>query len=284
MIETGKKPKNIFRYTFLIILLFSSIFWLYPYIWVTVASFKQTTDITGSGIWPTEVLTLEHYKFIFITAKEIGRTPFDRALFNSLFISAMVTIIVIVISAFAGYALAKHKFIGRKFLSNFVILQMLFPNILFLIPVFLVIRTLRMIDTYQAMILPFIQSAWAVFLFHQFFKGIPNSLIESVKIDGGGELLIIFRIIFPLSKPIITIVGMFIFMGRWDEYLWYIILNKNNAFMPLTTVLAGYMKSYGELIGEQMAGAIILTFPIIVLFLIFRKSFTSGITMTGLKG
>ena len=77
---------------------------------------------------------------------------------------------------------------------------------------------------------------------------------------------------------------MFAFMQRWDEYLWYIVLNKNNNYMPLTTVLAGYMKTYGEKLGEQMAGVVILTFPIIVFFLIFRKSFTQGITMTGLKG
>ena len=77
---------------------------------------------------------------------------------------------------------------------------------------------------------------------------------------------------------------MFIFMQRWDEYLWYIVLNKKNAFMPMTNLLAGYMKSYGENLGAQMAGVIFLTFPIIVLFIIFRKSFTRGITMTGLKG
>ena len=233
---------------------------------------------------PKKPLTLDHYKFIFITANEIGRTPFLRALINSIFISITVTFLVIAISSLAGYALAKHDFRGKRLLNNFVIFQMLFPSILFLIPVFLVVKTLHMIDTYQGMILPFIASPWGVFLFYQFFKGVPNDIIESVRMDGGGELLIISRIVVPLSKSIITIVGMFTFMQRWDEYLWYIVLNKNNNFMPLTTVLAGYMKTYGEKIGEQMAGVVILTFPIIILFLIFRKSFTQGITMTGLKG
>ena len=272
------------RYLILFVLLLLALFWLYPYIWVTIASFKNETDITGSGLLPSKPMTLGHYNFILTTAAEVGRTPFGRAFINSFMISSIVTVCVILIAGLAGYSLAKHKFIGRGFITNFIIFQMLFPSILFLVPVFLVVKNLHLIDTYTAMILPFIASAWAVFLFYQFFKGIPNDLIESVRIDGGSELLIIFRIMFPLSKPIITIIGMFIFMGRWDEYLWYIILNKNNALMPMTTVLAGYMKTYGENLGAQMAGVIFLTFPIIVLFIIFRNSFTRGITMSGLKG
>ncbi|MBW8002962.1 MAG: carbohydrate ABC transporter permease [Planctomycetes bacterium] len=284
-IKPGHKQMNkMMQYLVLCILLLLALLWLYPYIWVTIASVKNETDITGSGLLPSKPMTLGHYKFILSTAAEIGRTPFGRAFFNSFFISSTVTVFVILIGGLAGYSLAKHEFPGRKFLTNFIIFQMLFPTILFLVPVFLVIKNLHMIDTYQGMILPFVASAWAVFLFYQFFKGIPNDLIESVRIDGGRELLIIFRIMFPLSKPIITIIGMFIFMQRWDEYLWYIVLNKKNAFMPMTNLLAGYMKSYGENLGAQMAGVIFLTFPIIVLFIIFRKSFTRGITMTGLKG
>ncbi len=279
-----EKSFRIKRAIIITILTLLVIIWIYPYVWVAVASFKDPTDITGTGLLPKKPMTLAHYKFIFVTANEIGRTPFLRAFANSLFIAVSVTFLVILVSSLAGYSLAKHDFIGRKFLNNFIIFQMLFPSILFLIPVFLVVKALHMIDTYQAMILPFIANAWGVFLFFQFFKGVPDDLIESVKIDGGGEMLILFRIVIPLSKSIITIVGMFTFMQRWDEYLWYIVLNKNNNFMPLTTVLAGYMKTYGEKIGEQMAGVVILTFPIIVLFLLFRKSFAQGITMTGLKG
>lgn len=281
----GYRQTNlIISYIILTVLLFLALLWLYPYIWVTIASFKNETDITGSGLFPKKPMTLGHYFFIFSTAAEVGRTPFGRAFLNSFFISSTVTLLVILIGGLAGYSLAKHKFIGRDFLINFTIFQMLFPTILFLVPVFLVIRQLHMIDTYRGMILPFAASAWAVFLFYQFFKGIPDDLIESVRMDGGGELLIIFRIMFPLSKSIITIIGMFIFMGRWDEYLWYIVLNKKNSIMPMTTVLAGYMKTYGENLGAQMAGVLLLTFPIIVLFIIFRNSFTRGITMSGLKG
>ncbi len=271
-------------YLIFAILFILALLWLYPYVWVIIASFKNETDITGSGLLPTKPMTLAHYKFILSTAAEVGRTPFGRAFINSLFISSSVSVCVLLISSLAGYALSKHKFPGRDFLVNFVIFQMLFPSILFLIPVFLTVKNLHMIDTYQGMIIPFTASAWAVFLFYQFFKGIPNELIESVRIDGGTEPLIIFRIMLPLSKSVTAIIGMFIFMGRWDEYLWYIVLNKNNALMPMTTVLAGYMKSYGENLGAQMAAVIFLTIPIIVLFIIFRDSFTKGITMSGLKG
>lgn len=284
-VKAGYKQMNRAKlYVIIGFLVVLALLWLYPYVWVSIASFKDETDITGSGLLPTKPMTLSHYKFILTTASEVGRTPFGRAFFNSLFISSVVTVCVILISSLAGYALSKHKFLGRDLLVNFVIFQMLFPAILFLVPVFLVVRNLHMIDSYQGMIIPFVANAWAVFLFYQFFKGIPDDLIESVRMDGGSELLIIFRIMLPLSKSITAIIGMFIFMQRWDEYLWYIILNKNNAFMPMTTVLAGYMKSYGENLGAQMAGVIFLTFPIVVLFIVFRNSFTKGITMSGLKG
>ncbi len=284
-VKAGYKQMNRTKlYVIIGVLVVLALLWLYPYIWVSIASFKDETDITGSGLFPTKPMTFSHYKFILTTASEVGRTPFGRAFFNSLFISSIVTVCVILISSLAGYALSKHKFLGRDLLVNFVIFQMLFPAILFLVPVFLVVRNLHMIDSYQGMIIPFVANAWAVFLFYQFFKGIPDDLIESVRMDGGSELLIIFRIMLPLSKSVTAIIGMFIFMQRWDEYLWYIVLNKNNAFMPMTTVLAGYMKSYGENLGAQMAGVIFLTFPIVVLFIVFRNSFTKGITMSGLKG
>ncbi|RKX93341.1 MAG: carbohydrate ABC transporter permease [Spirochaetes bacterium] len=284
MIFETKKNNLYVRYLVISIIALLALIWLYPYLWVTISSFKDETDITGSGLFPTKPLTVAHYVFIFKTAAEIGRTPFGRAFFNSVLISSSVTLFVIIIGGLAGYALSKHRFPGRDIFINFIIFQMLFPTILFLVPVFLVIRQLHMIDTYWAMILPFTASAWAVFLFYQFFKGIPDDLVESVRIDGGGELLIIFRIMFPLSKSIVTIIGMFVFMQRWDEYLWYIVLNKKNALMPMTTVLAGYMKTYGENLGAQMAGVLLLTFPIIILFIVFRNSFTRGITMSGLKG
>ncbi len=284
MIFEIKKNNLYVKYLVISIIAFLALIWLYPYLWVTISSFKNETDITGSGLFPTKPLTVAHYVFIFKTAAEIGRTPFGRAFFNSVLISSSVTLFVIIIGGLAGYALSKHRFPGRDIFINFIIFQMLFPTILFLVPVFLVIRQLHMIDTYWSMILPFTASAWAVFLFYQFFKGIPDDLVESVRIDGGGELLIIFRIMFPLSKSIVTIIGMFVFMQRWDEYLWYIVLNKKNALMPMTTVLAGYMKTYGENLGAQMAGVLLLTFPIIILFIVFRNSFTRGITMSGLKG
>ena len=121
-----KKSMLGMKLVILAILLFLVIIWVYPYLWVLIASFKDATDITGTGLLPKKPLTLDHYKFIFITANEIGRTPFLRALINSIFISITVTILVIAISSLAGYALAKHDFRGKRFLNNFVIFQMLF--------------------------------------------------------------------------------------------------------------------------------------------------------------
>ncbi|MEE9118593.1 MAG: carbohydrate ABC transporter permease, partial [Calditrichia bacterium] len=248
-----------------------------------LASFKIPSEIY-SRFFPTR-FTLEHYKMVFAGGTSGLQNPFIKSIFNSLVVSTTATVSVVFFGAITGYALARLQFRGRNFLNHFILFQMLFPAILFLIPRFLLMLNLQSINTYQGMFLPFLMNAWAIFLFTQFFKAIPQELIDAARIDGCSELRIVFRIMVPLSKSVTAIVAIFTFMTMWDEFLWYLIVTKEYDLMPLSVLLGLFTKGeYSSYPGIQTAGATLLTLPILALFFLFRRYFSEGITMTGLKG
>ncbi|MCK4819952.1 carbohydrate ABC transporter permease [bacterium] len=256
---------------------------VFPYIWMVLASFKVPAEIFDRFI--PSCLTLEHYRMIFLMGSTGSTNPFIRALVNSLIVSSITTLSVVIFGAITGYALARLRFQGRILLKNFIIFQMLFPVVLFLIPRFILVIKLGWINTYLGMMAPFIMSAWAIFLFSQFFRTIPQALIDAARIDGCSELRIIFTIMLPLSKSVTIIVAVFTFMAMWDEFLWYLIVTKDYNLMPLSVLLGLFTKGeYSSYPGIQTAGGTLLTIPILVIFFLFRKFFTEGIALSGIKG
>lgn len=260
-----------------IVLFTLSIIWIYPYIWMTLASIKPSDQIFTRFL-PTR-LTLEHYKYIFSTAEKMNRS-FLRALGNSIFISVTVTFSVIFTSAIVGYSLAKINFKGRNTVFNFILFQMLFPGFLFIVPLYVLIRALGLLNTLTAVIIPSLMSAWGVFMFTQSYKSIPNEYIEAAKMDGANDFWIIFRVMVPLSRATASIVGLFTFIGIWDNFMWPLIVIKKYDKMPLSVLLASFNHEYGSYVGPLMAGAVIQTMPMVLIFLIFRKYFLQGISMS----
>ena len=262
---------------------FGLIFMVFPYVWMVLASFKIPADIYHR-FFPTQI-TVEHYQTIFSLGSTGSTHTFVRSIFNSLFVSSITTASVVFFGAITGYALARLKFPGKTLLNNFILFQMLFPVVLFLIPRFLLMLELGWINTYQGMMAPFMISSWAIFLFTQFFKTVPRDLIDAARIDGCSELRIVFKIVLPLSKSVTMIIAIFTFMAMWDEFLWYLIVTKDYNLMPLSVLLGLYTRGeYSNYPGILTAGATLLTVPILALFLLFKKFFTEGITMSGLKG
>ena len=281
---SNRKQSNILGLTVIYSLLsLGLVFMIFPYVWMILASFKIPSEIYHRFI-PTQI-TLEHYQTVFSLGSTGSAHTFIKSIFNSLFVSSITTVSVVFFGALTGYALARLNFPGKTFLNNFVLFQMLFPVVLFLIPRFLLMLELGWINTYQGMMAPFMISAWAIFLFTQFFKTVPNALIDAARIDGCSELRIIFKIILPLSKSVTMIIAIFTFMAMWDEFLWYLIVTKDYNLMPLSVLLGLYTRGeYSSYPGILTAGATLLTVPILALFFLFKKYFTEGITMSGLKG
>ncbi len=273
-----KKKTHRVRSAIFYVTMFSlSLIWLYPYLWMVLSTLKPANEIYTRLI-PTH-LTLSSYSFILNVADEMG-FPFFRGLLNSIFISVVVTVSVLLTSAMVGYAVAKIRFSGAKALFNFVIYQMLFPGFMFTVPMYLIIRSFGLLDTYTAMILPSMMSAWGVFMFSQSFKSIPDDYIEAAKMDGANFFWIVFNVMVPLSKSTMAIVTIFTFMGIWDNFLWPLIVMQNHSKMPLAVLLAMFNHSYGIYVGPLLAGSVIQTIPMVIIFIIFRKYFLQGISMS----
>lgn len=260
-----------------IVMLCIGLIWIYPYFWLALSSIKPQAEIYTQLI-PTK-LTIEHFQFI-LNASETMRRPFTRALFNSVIISITVTFSVVITSALVGYAVAKLRFWGGKFLKNFTIFQLLFPGFMFTLPLYVVVRSLGMLDSMSALIVPSLFGAWGVFMFSQSYKGIPTEYIESARMEGASESKIVFRIMLPLSRSTASIVGLFTFIGIWDNFLWPLVVISDYNKMPLSVLLASFNHEYSTYIGPIMAGSVIQTIPMILLFLIFRKYFLQGISMS----
>jgi len=276
---TSKKilAQNVKAVVFYGIMFAVSLIWLYPYVWLFLSSFKPWNEIYTTFI-PSH-FTLKSYSYILSVADQMGY-PFLRGLFNSIFISVVVTVSVVVTSAIVGYAVAKIRFGGSKALFNFVIYQMLFPGFMFTVPLYIVIRSFGLLDTYAAMIVPSLMGAWGVFMFSQSFKSVPNDYIEAAKIDGANFFWVVFNVMVPLSRSTMAIVTIFTFIGIWDNFMWPLIVIQSHPKMPLAVLLAVFNKTYGGYVGPILAGSVIQTIPMVIIFIIFRKYFLQGISMS----
>lgn len=268
----NKKLKLVLLYALAISVLLVMIF---PYVYMVLASLAPWDEV-NKQIIPSE-FTLRSYKWLLFGEGEnsVSR-PWLRALFNSFFVTSASTFLMLITSILVGYALAKIKFRGKHIVNNVILFQMFFPALILLIPSFLLIRALGLYDTYAAMILPKAVNLWAVFMYTNYFRSIPDEMIEAAKIDGAGELKIISRIVLPMSKSITTIIFLFLFMGRWVELLWDMLVVNSENMLTLNVLLAQMFGPYGSYPGPMYAASVILTLPILILFIIFSKNFKEG--------
>ncbi len=252
--------------------------WLYPYVWMVMASLKPTPEIFNTSLF-SGTLTLDNYQFLFGSAEKLNR-PFLRSLFNSFFVTLSVTSSVLVTSAYIAYAMAKIDFWGREKLNNFLLFQMVLPGLMFTVPMFVLIKQLGMIDTYYAMILPGMMSGWGIFMMSQSFKGTPNDYIDAAKLDRSSLRQIVFKLMVPLNRSIVAIVALFTFTGTWDNFMWPLIVISDVEKMPLAVLLATFSKQYSAYVGPVMAGAVLQALPLVLLFIIFRRYFMQGMTLS----
>ncbi|SIR88754.1 carbohydrate ABC transporter membrane protein 2, CUT1 family [Haladaptatus litoreus] len=251
---------------------------VFPFALMVSMSFKPASEIYSLQVIPS-TFTLENYRFL------LENVPIVRQLINSIIVTGAVVVSVVITSCIVAYSLAKLDWYGRGVTYNFILATMMIPGILLLIPQFVIIVELGWVNTYQAMIAPFAISSFGIFLLTQFFKQFPDSLIDAARMDGCSELDIVFRIVLPNSMPAIATVAIFTFMNRWNQMLWDLIVIKNESMYTLPVSITLFAKTglYGNSMGPLMAGATLLALPTILLFLLLRRYFIKGVTMSGLK-
>ncbi|MEH7305259.1 carbohydrate ABC transporter permease [Neobacillus drentensis] len=271
----AKKNGLLFRYLIAVVLLLIMIF---PYIYMVLNSFA-VWDQVDTKLIPTEY-SLKSYHWLLAGGEAVIPRPWLNAFFNSFIVSSASTFLMMVTGVMVAYALAKMPFKGRDIVNNVILFQMFFPAIILLIPTFLVIQRLGMYDSYWGMILPKALSLWAVFMYTNFFKAIPDTFIEAAKLDGASDLQIMFKIVLPMSKSITTVIFLFLFMERWTELLWDMLVAKSDNMLTLNVLLSQMFGPYGGYPGPMYAAAVLLTLPIIIIFLLFAKKFQEGMQFT----
>ncbi|MBO0994348.1 carbohydrate ABC transporter permease [Bacillus sp. SD088] len=251
---------------------------VFPYLYMVLMSFADWSQVDRKLI-PTS-FTLRSYEWLFIGGEANIPQPWLRAFFNTFVVSAASTALMMISGIVVAYTLAKIKFRGGKFLNNVILFQMFFPGVILLVPMFLLVQNVGLYDTYWAMIIPKALSLWAVFMYTNFFRAIPETFIESAKLDGASTLQIMFKIAVPMSKSITTVIFLFLFMERWTELLWDMIVVRSDQMLTLNVLISQMFGPYGGYPGPMYAASVLLTLPIIIIFLLFAKRFKDGMQFT----
>jgi ABC-type glycerol-3-phosphate transport system permease component len=266
--------KRIFLTLFTLLLL---AIWMLPVFWMVSSSFKTEKDIISLKWLPSKA-KLDNYTVILEKAK-IGRW-----FLNSVVVSVSATIGVVMLSVLAGYALAKIEFPGRQFLFFFTLAGFMIPIQSIMIPIFLLLHDLKLLNSYAAIILPGLTSSISVLIIAQYFKGIDREYEEAARLDGASELQILFRIMTPMAIPAIATITILNFTGAWNDFLWPLIAAQTDKMYTLPVGIYNLANSDTNIrFGPVMAANVISTLPVLLLFFIFQKYLVKGVTVGELK-
>ena len=252
---------------------------LMPFIWMALGSFKTQGELLQRPItwWPQNP-TLDNYE------RWLSQLSYGQYFTNSVVVAVAVVLGNIVFCSMVGYALAKMRFPGKKVLFALVMLTLMVPGVVTLVPMFVLVSNMGLVNTYPALILPFLAGPLGVFLMRQFMLGIPDALIEAARIDGAGEFRVFFRIVLPQCGPPLATLSILTFLGSWNNFLWPLVVAQTENMYTLPVALSLYsVGSNGTYYGLLMAGSVLVVTPILVLFLFLQRYFVQGIAMTGIK-
>jgi alpha-1,4-digalacturonate transport system permease protein len=260
-------------------LIMLAVIFLFPVVWVALSSFKYQQEIFQVPMtFLPKKWTLDNYVFSF------AQNNFFINFKNSLIVSVISTVITVLINTMAGYALAKYIFPGRELIFTVMLATLMIPLQVIMVPVFLQLRRFHMLNSLWGVIIPPAATPTGVFLARQYMVSLPNSMIEASRIDGASESKIFFKVIVPLSKPIIATITIFSFMWRWNDYLWPLIVITDNKLQTLQQALAGFVGQLQINWSSLLAMTSISMLPVILVFFMFQKYFMTGITAGSVKG
>lgn len=272
-----RKISLIFGY---ILLAGGAVSMIVPFLWMVSVSFMQDSQIFSipPAIFPNPLI-FDNYTNVF---SNINITKF---FLNSLFVALLTTVFQVIFSAFAGYAFARARFRGRDLLFFLFLLTMMIPPQVNIIPLFFLMRELGWVDTYQALILPGIFGGFGVFLMRQWFMSFSKEIEDAAKIDGCSVFGVFFKIALPLAVPAVATLGIFTFITAWNAFMWPLIVTNSPDVTTLPVALAQFKGSFREVVrwGDLTACSVVLSLPVIVIFLLGKKYFINDILSGGLK-
>lgn len=274
-----KLVAGMLRHTALIIV---TVVFLLPFYWMMISSFKENNMVFSNPIvWFPNPIRWQN----FTEAFNYPGFPFLKFLWNSTYYAGGVTIGTIFSCSLAGYAFARLRFPGRDLLFTLTLGSLMIPGIVTFIPVFLFFKELGWLGSYKPLIVPaFFGNAFFIFMMRQFFSAMPEELADAARVDGAGEFMIFWRIMLPLVRPALIVMAVFTFLWTWHEFFGPLIyLNQQDQY-PLSLGLYAFRARRTTEWGLMMAGSMLTTFPLMILFFFAQRYFLEGIKMTGLKG
>ena len=266
------------RFGLYAVLTLAALTFIYPFLWMVSSTLKPPYEVGTLELIPDRI-TLDNYRTMW------ARAPFGRALLNSTFVATTITAAVLILGSMTAYAMARLRFRGQPALNAITIAVLLVPGQLTLIPLYTLIVKLGWVDTYAALIVPYLFNATAILMLRQFFLQIPQSLIDSARMDGMGELRILFSIFWPLAKPVLAIVAIFTFMGSWNEVLWPLLVVREQQIMTLPQLLTVFALGGGAgSLGVSLASAMVLVIPVVIAYVFLQRYFIESMAGSGTKG
>jgi multiple sugar transport system permease protein len=260
------------------VLIIGVIFMVMPFIWMILTSFKDQSEVfTYSPQWLPSKLNFDGYRQVW------SEVPFGHMYLNSFIVAGAVTVGQLITSALAGYAFARLDFPGRDVIFMIYISAMMIPHQATLIPSFMLVRKLGMLDRYSGLIVPFVAGPFGAFMLRQFFLSMPRSLEEAAIIDGCSRFGVLTRIVLPLCKPAMVTLGLFQFMFSWNSFMWPLIVTNRSSMRTLQVGLALLRAEEATNWPMLMAATAMATLPIVIIFLAAQRQFIESIAFTGLK-
>jgi len=274
----NKKKRELFDYLSNIVVVIFAVLNLFPLYWLFTSSLKNSSDVVKMppDWWPTTI-TLSNYVDIFQSQ------PALRWAFNSVIVSGVTTILVIMVGAMAAYAFSKLRFKGRNIIFIIFISSLMIPKEIMIVPLFRITQDFGLVNSYGGMIWPNVATAFGVFLLKGFFDATPNALREASRIDGAGEWRTFFQIMLPIIKPGIGALFILNFVQVWNDYLWQLVIGQEKTMKTLMVGTATLMQDLNPNFAYKMAGATVAAIPMLVIFLLFQRFFTQGMTAGAVK-
>jgi len=260
------------------VILFFAILNLFPLYWLFTSSLKNSSDVLKMppDWWPS-TMTFRNYTEVF------DSQPALRWMFNSLYVAGLSTVLVVVASSMAAYAFSKLNFKGKQWIYVVFISSLMVPKEVMIVPLFRITQDFGMVNSLSGMIWPNVATAFGVFLLKGFFDYTPNALREAARIDGAGEVRTFLQIILPIVKPGIGALFILNFVQVWNDYLWQLVIGQDKEMKTLMVGIATLMQDLNPNMAYKMAGATVAAIPMLLIFVLFQRYFTRGISIGAVK-
>jgi multiple sugar transport system permease protein len=255
-----------------------SLLTLLPLWWMVAASLMPTGEANSfpPRLWPSRVTTA-HYADLF------GRLDLARAAANSLIVAVATTAISVLLNSLAGYAFAKLRFAGRERIFRLLVAALVIPGQVGMLPLFLLLKQLGLVNTYWGVIIPGMASIFGIFMVRQYALSIPDTMLDAARVDGAGELRIYWELVLPSCRPILVTLGLFTFMGTWNDFLWPLVVLSDGRLYTLPVALANLVGEHVQDTELVMAGAVLTVLPVVLVFVLLQRFYIAGVMSGGLK-